>query len=133
MSVVPPGLVAEPQVPAGKFLTATEVKPILNATKANWVAVREFNGQDLLYVTHLWSWRCGLAAMAISVNDEPLQNWPLPPCHADSATPNAITETDGQPYLTLRLGSVEKVSIQLVYDDLTMDAATFARNEVKMP
>jgi hypothetical protein len=133
MAVVPAGLVPEPQVPTGTFTTATEVRPILQATKGNWVAVREFNGQDLLYVTHLWAWRCGLAALAISVNDEPMQNWPLPPCHADSATPNAILDSDGLPYLTLRLGSVEKIEVQIVYDDLTMERASWARAEVKMP
>lgn len=133
MAVVPAGLVPEPQVPTGTFTTATEVRPILQATKGNWVAVREFNGQDLLYVTHLWAWRCGLAALAISVNDEPMQNWPLPPCHADSATPNAILDSDGLPYLTLRLGSVEKIEVQIVYDDMTMERASWARAEVKMP
>ena len=133
MAVVPAGLQAEPQTPSGKFTTATEVKPILDATKGNWVAVREFNGQDLLYVTHLWGWRCGLAAMAISVNDEPMQNWPLPPCHMQYATPNAILDDDGLPYLTLRLGSVQSITIQVVYDDLSMDAARFARGDVLIP
>ena len=133
MAVVPAGLVAEPQTPSGKFMTATEVKPILGATRGNWVAIREFNGQDLLYVTHLWSWRCGLAAMAISVNDEPMQNWPLPPCHEGTAQPNAITDSDGQPYLTLKLGAVQKVAIQLVYDDLSMERAEFTRPQVLMP
>ena len=133
MAVVPAGLQAEPQTPSGKFTTATEVKPILDATKGNWVAVREFNGQDLLYVTHLWGWRCGLAAMAISVNDEPMQNWPLPPCHMQYATPNAILDDDGLPYLTLRLGSEQSITIQVVYDDLSMDAARFARGDVLIP
>jgi len=133
MAVVPAGLVAEPQTPTGKFTTAQEVRPILQATKGNWIAVREYDGKDLLYVTHLWGWRCGLAAMAISVNDEPMQNWPLPPCHMQYATPNAILEDDGLPYLSLRLQAVQKVTIQIVYDDLTMDMATFARGNVLIP
>ena len=125
--------VPEPQVPTGKFTTAVEVRPILGMTKGNWVAVREFNGQDLLYVTHIWGWRCGLHAMAISVNDEPMQNWPLPPCHMKYATPNAVLEEDGLPYLTLRLGAVQKIDIQLVYDDLSMESASFERGNVLIP
>ena len=132
-AVIPAGLVAEPQTPSGKFTTAAEIRPIMDATKGSWVAVREYDGKDLLYVTHLWSWRCGLAAMAISVNDEPMQNWPLPECHLEYATPNAILDEDGLPFLTMRLGSVEKISIQVVYDDLSVDVAHFARSDVLIP
>jgi len=117
MSVVPAGLVAEPQNGTGKFTTATEIKPIMQATRGNWVAVREYGGQDLLYVTHIWGWRCGLHAMAISVNGETMQNWPLPAC----------------PYLTLKQGAVQTIEIQLVYDDLSMDRATFERGNVLIP
>ena len=124
---------AEPQTPSGKFTTATEVKPILGMTKGNWVAVREYDGKDLLYVTHLWSWRCGLHAMAISVNDAPMQNWPLPACHMKYSTPNAVLEEDGNPYLALRLGAVQTIDIQIVYDDLSMDKASFARSNVLIP
>jgi hypothetical protein len=133
MAVVPAGLIAEDQTPSGKFTTAAEVKPILNATKGSWLAVREFNGQDLLYVTHLWAWRCGLHAMAISINDEPMQNWPLPECHMKYTTPSAILDEDGLPYLTLREGSVETVDIQIVYDDLSMDVARFERGNILIP
>ncbi|SDF77796.1 hypothetical protein [Sulfitobacter delicatus] len=133
MSVVPAGLQAEDQTPSGKFTTATEVKPILNATRGNWVAVREYEGKDYVYVTHLWSWRCGLAAIAISVNDEQMQNWPMPPCHTEFSTPNAILNDDPNPLLTFKPGSVEKVTIQVVYDDLSMDSASFARGEVLIP
>ncbi len=133
MTVVPAGLTAEAQTPSGKFTTAAEVKPILNATKGNWVAVREYDGQDLLYVTHLWAWRCGRPAMAISVNGETMQNWPLPPCHTEFSTPNAVLAEDGAPYLTLRLGSVQDITIQIVYDDLSMDVARFARGDVLTP
>lgn len=133
MTVVPAGLVAEPQTPGGQFTTATEIRPILNATKGNWVAVRQYDGKDLLYITHLWSWRCGLAAVAISVNDEAMQNWPLPPCHTEFSTPNAILEEDGLPYLSLREGAVQSITIQIVYDDLSMDVANFERAAVLIP
>lgn len=132
-AAVPAGLVAEPQVPSGKFTTATEVRPILNATRGNWIAVREYEGQDHLYITHLWSWRCGLAAIAISVNGEQMQNWPMPPCHMKYATPNAILPEDGAPHLRFRLGAVETVTVQVVYDDLGRDIAQFDRASVLIP
>jgi len=133
MDAVPAGLVAEEQISTGRFTTAAEVRPILNATRGNWVAVREYGGKDHVYVTHLWSWRCGLAAMAIAVNDAPLRDWPLPPCHKTLATPNAVLDDDPLPYLTFEPGSVQSVQIQLVYDDLGMDAARFARGDVLIP
>ena len=47
-AVVPSSnLVAEDQTPTGKFTTATEVKPILAMTLANWIGVWEWNGNDL--------------------------------------------------------------------------------------
>lgn len=133
MSVVPQGLVPEDQTPSGKFLTAGEIKPILNATKGNWIAVRAYEGQDLLYVTHLWAWRCGLKALALSVNGAALQDWPLPACHEDLATPNAVLPEDGLPYMALGLNTVETIKVQIVYDDLTMDMAEFARGDVLIP
>ncbi|MGB3243865.1 MAG: hypothetical protein WBB25_04990 [Sulfitobacter sp.] len=133
MAVVPAGLAAEPQEPTGKFTTAAEIRPIMDATRGKWVAVREYDGKDLLYVTHIWGWRCGLKAMAISVNGEAMQNWPLPPCHEEYSTPNAVLEEDGQPYLSLRLGAVQTIDIQIVYDDLGMDVAHFERGRVLIP
>lgn len=129
----PSGFVAEPQGPSGKFTTATEVKPILGMTRGNWVAVREYNGQDLLYVTHIWSWRCGLHQMRYSLNGGPMQVWPLPECHEGTATPNAITGEDGPPYLTQPLGSIQSVRIELLYDDLSEESAEFTRGDVLMP
>ncbi len=128
-----PGLVAEPQQPTGRFTTAIEVKPILTATKASWIAVREFNGQDLVYVTQLWSWRCGLVELRMGINGAPPQVWPLPPCHADEAAPNAIKPEDGNPYATYPLGAVGQVEIQITYDDLSTDSARFNRNGVLIP
>lgn len=126
-------LVAEPQTPSGKFTTATEVKPILTATKANWVAVRAYGGNDLLYLTHLWSWRCGLAAVYVAVNDGPMTQVALPDCHMEYATPNAILQQDGLPYLMYPEGSIARVSVEVIYDDLSRDSISVARSEVLIP
>lgn len=124
---------AEQQVATGRFTTALEVKPILNVTRANWIAVREFNGQDLVYVTHLWAWRCGLVAIRYAVNDDPLETWPLPECHEDTNSPNAMLDGDGLPYREYGLGTVQTVTVELIYDDLTTDKATFNRQGAMIP
>jgi len=123
-----PGLVAEPQTPTGRFTTATEVKPILNATKANWIHVRDFDGKDLLYVTHLWSWRCGLLEMRVGINGNTPEIWPLPECHLDHASPAAMLEEDGLPYAEFGAGSIAMVEVEITYDDLSKDSVKFNRN-----
>ena len=127
------GLVAEPQVPSGRFTTAIEVKPILSATRANWIAVRLYEGRDYLYVTQIWSWRCGLAQLRYGINGGPLQVWPLPPCHEDYSAPNAILEGDGNPMLIFPAGSIATVEIEITYDDLSTETARFSRASVQMP
>ncbi|CUH76500.1 hypothetical protein [Tropicibacter naphthalenivorans] len=124
---------AEQQVATGRFTTALEIKPIMQATRANWLAVREYDGQDLVYVTHLWSWRCGLVAIHYAVNDAPLEPWPLPACHEDTASPNAILPEDGLPYRSYPLSSVQTVTVELIYDDLTTEKATFNRQGALIP
>ncbi|SFG21328.1 hypothetical protein SAMN04488039_101119 [Sulfitobacter dubius] len=57
----------------------------------------------------------------------------MPPCHEALSTPNAILHDDPQPYLTFEAGAVQSVRVQLIYDDLGMDAAGFARGDVLIP
>ena len=130
---VTPGLVAEPQVPTGRFLTALEVRPILNATKSNWIAVREYGGKDLLYVTHLWSWRCGLLELRVGLNGAPAEPWPLPQCHLDKPQAAAILEGDGNPYREFPLRTVQLIEVMVTYDDLTTDRVRFNRAGVVIP
>lgn len=125
--------VAEPQIPTGKFTTATEIKPILAATKGSWVALRDYEGQDYLYVTHIWAWRCGLHQMRYSINGGPMQVWPLPPCHENTNAPNAIIEGDGLPYTTFPAGSVKSISVELLLDDMSEDSSDYVRTDVLMP
>lgn len=128
-----PANTAAPEVPTGKFTTTAEVKPIFEMTRANWIAVREFDGKDLIYVTQIWSWRCGLSEMHIQINGGGFANWPLPPCHMQYAQPSVILDEDGQPYATRALGSVQSVDIRLVYKDGTTDTQNFQRGNVLIP
>ncbi|MEM8577071.1 MAG: hypothetical protein AAGF60_04400 [Pseudomonadota bacterium] len=127
-----PTLQAEAQTPTGKFTTATEVRPILSATKANWVVVRLYDGKDYLYVTHLWSWRCGLAQMEVAINGGPFQVWPMPPCLTETAAPNALP-AGALPYATYPPGAITDVSVRVTYDDLSTDEAAWPRNAVLLP
>lgn len=126
----------EPQVPTGRFTTAVEVKPILTMTRPQWIAIREFDGQDLLYFTQMLSWRCGLWEIRYGLNGAPPTiSLPLEPCHDQTASPNSITDTTGDYpiYITAPLGSIESVEIEIVYDDGTTDAGVYARQFVLMP
>jgi hypothetical protein len=124
--------VAEPQVPTGKFTTAVEIKPIMNATKGNWVAVREYDGNDLIYFTHILAWRCGLVGVRYSINGGAMQDWPLAQCQIDTNAPNAIP-SDAKIYEVHPLQSVNSLSVEVIYDDLTRDSASFERKQVLMP
>jgi hypothetical protein len=128
-----PAFEAEEQVATGKFLTALEVKPILGATRGNWIAVREYEGQDLLYFTHLLAWRCGLHQIRYTVNGGPEEVLEMEPCYVDTNAPGALKADQILPYLTYPLQSVETVEVHLVYDDNSEETASFARKEVLMP
>jgi hypothetical protein len=117
------------------FTSAAEVKPILGATKSAWIAIREYEGNDLVYFTQIESWRCGLAEVRFSVNSTAAAKvWEMEPCYEGEAQPNAIKMPDGRvPYIVLPLGMVSSVSVVIVYDDGTEDRADFERKAVLMP
>ncbi len=132
MGVIATVLVAA-QANAQTFTTAAEIKPILTATKPQWIAVREWEGQDLVYFTNLLAWRCGLASVRYSINGGEEQLLPMEPCHEDTATPNALLAEDILPYITQPLGSVQTVTVSVTYDDDTPDEANYERKAVLMP
>lgn len=131
------GVIATVLVAAGAnaqtFTTAEEVKPILTATKPQWIAVREWEGQDLVYFTNLLAWRCGLASVRYAINGGEAVNLPLEPCHEDTASPNAMVAEDILPYIVQPLGSVQTVTVSVTYDDDTPDEAQYERKAVLMP
>lgn len=125
----------EPQVATGKYTTALEVRPILGMTKTSWVGIREFEGQDLVYFSHLMAWRCGLWDIRYGINGAPATNVvPMEPCNEEYAQPNMMLDAENfLPYVRYPLGSVESVTVEIVYDDGTSESGTFQRNEVRIP
>ena len=97
-----------------RVMPLPQVKNILELTKNNWVAIRDFNGRQLIYFTHIISWRCGVKELRYGLNtNTPDSTFPLPEC--DKLQPNAV-KTDNI-FLTEKLNSVTSLSVQLLFDD----------------
>ncbi len=121
--------------PAQTFTTAAEVEPILEATRANWIAVRNYEGHDLIYFTNPLSWRCGLTAIRYSVNGESdLHDLAMEPCYEAEANPNALKFDQGiEAYITLPPESVKSVHVVMVLDDGREMPADYERAAVQIP
>ncbi|WP_319826493.1 hypothetical protein [Thalassovita sp.] len=130
---VAPSAPAPAPPPSGQYTTAAEVRPIMEATRGQWIAVREYDGQDIIYFTQLLSWRCGLSAIRYSVNGGPMQQYPLPPCHEDMAQPNVLLDNEAMPIMGLPPKSVQTVDVEVFYDDTGIDSASYRRNQVLIP
>ncbi|MEZ5796402.1 MAG: hypothetical protein R3D63_02190 [Paracoccaceae bacterium] len=76
---------------------------------------------DLIYFTNLLGWRCGTATIMYGFNDEaPAQLFPMEPCYREFRDPNVMQHMgeEGYPFfLTVPTGSVQKVTIRIVYED----------------
>ena len=113
-----------------QMVDAAQIRPILDATKANWVAVREWEGQDLIYFTHLETWRCGLDTVRYGINSKVADtDWALAPC--DESNPNAIP-SDHLPYTATDLMSVKTLTIEIIYDDGESDTVHFERAAIQI-
>lgn len=113
---------------AAQFDTAEQVKPILKMIKPQWISLREFDGRDLLYFTMLEVYRCGIEQIRFVINDGKPQVWQTAPCEGDEAF-SEIGE-DQLPYVTFPLRSVDKVRIEITYDDGTSEWGEYARGDV---
>ncbi|MEJ1991605.1 MAG: hypothetical protein P8X50_07770 [Maritimibacter sp.] len=118
---------------AQQYTTAAEVRPILDATRGKWVAVREYDGKDLLYFTNLLAWRCGVDTISYMINGGGLTRLDSEPCHEDEAVPNALKSNDIMPFISQPLGSIDTVEIRLLYDDGSTDSASYQRKNIMTP
>lgn len=121
------GLTAPAQ--AQMFTTVEQVKPILSMTQGNWIAVREFNGKDVLYFTHLATYRCALSGISYGINsDLPILKFEAEPCYWQEPTPFVQkTENGFLPYVEFPLNSIRFVTVQITYTDGSVETVKFDR------
>jgi hypothetical protein len=117
---------------AQQFTTAAEVRPILEATRANWVALRRWDGKELLYFTHLEAWRCGMVQVRYAVNGGAELPWDMPPCLTGTPSPNAIP-ADRLPFTDLPAEALQTVTVVVVLADGTELRQDYARAAILMP
>lgn len=91
-----------------------QMKPILNMTKSSWVAFRDYNGKQLIYFTHLESYKCGIQSVHYSINSDKLDKvWELEVCNPK----NPLAVTKDNIYLSLPLHSAKSISVKLIFAD----------------
>ena len=120
---------------AAQMSTAEQVRPILTMTAASWIAVRKWQGQDLLYFTQILPFRCGLSEIRYGLNGaDATERFNAEPCPPDQdGQVFATIEADEYlPYLTFEEGSIETVTITLVYDDGIEETLIYDRSTVEM-
>lgn len=131
-AILAAGVFICPVIVHGQMLDAAQIRPILNATKNSWVAVREWQGQDLVYFTHLLTWRCGLDKIQYSINTASAdKNWDFVPCDEAAANPMALPSQQ-KIYGRFDLNSVQSITVKITYDDGEQDMVTFERATVQI-
>ena len=116
-----------------QFSTGAEVAPLLEVTRPNWIALREYDGKDWLYVTQLMTMRCGLSSIKLELNGNPPVEWPLIPCHRDLPTPHVFLDTDPPPAQSLPLNTVQTLTVIVTLDDGTVMAHSYDRAGIMTP
>lgn len=117
---------------AQDFTTSAGVKPILDLIRPQWVAIRPYEGQDLLYMTTLLTYRCGIEQIRFSYNGGPLQVWEGEPCWRDEASPMALKMETHLPYAVAPLDSLQSVTINLSFDDGTTMEHSYLRKDIQI-
>ena len=126
--------VAPPAARAENYTTAEEVRPVLEAIKDKWIAIRVEGDEDYVFFTPIVSWRCGVQEVRYGFNDEaPDRQLDMAACHEEFSNPNVVVDGDPIPLVTAPAKSVESVTIRLIYDDGSLSEAVIPRKQVLIP
>lgn len=117
---------------AQDFTTSAGVKPILELIKAQWVAVRPYDGKDHLYFTTLLVYRCGIQQISFAYNGGPFQALQHEPCYRDEANPSALKVETHLPYVVAPLDSLQTIAIRLQFDDGSEMTQSYERKAIQI-
>lgn len=117
---------------AQNFTTSAQVKPILEIIRPQWIAIRPYDGKDLLYMSMLLTYRCGIEQIRFSYNGGDMQVWEGEPCYRDERDPMALKMETHLPYAVAPLDSLQTVTINLLFDDGTTMEQSYTRKEVQI-
>ena len=116
------------------FTEADDIEPILGMTKANWIAVREWEGEDLLYFSHLITYRCAIDQVRYFINVGKPVVRPMEECYWDLPQPFIIQDPEGHViYDTYPLNSIETITVEITLKNGTLLRETFERKAVWIP
>jgi len=73
-----------------------------------------------------------MISVRCSINTAQMQDWPRMPCQVETNAPNAIS-SDAKIYEVCPLKSVNALLVEVTYDDLTREVASFERIQILMP
>ena len=114
---------------AQNFTTQAEVQPILEMTRANWVGLGTATGRDLLYFSHVLSWRCGIDEIRYGLNTAtPYTVLQMEPCYPETTQPNAIRDL---PYRSYPQGTIRSIVVELRFEDGQVLLENFHRGEIR--
>ena len=117
-------------VTAQSVMPPEQIRMILESTKGNWIAIRLYGGQDLLYFTHLESWRCGLEQVRFGINGAaPETVHQIADCDPDN--PFAVP-ADHAIYETFPAESLNSVTVEVTYKDGVVASEAFERAAVRI-
>ncbi len=117
---------------AQDFTTSAGVKPILDLIKAQWIAIRPYDGKDYLYFSTLLVYRCGIEQISFAYNGGPFQPLDHEPCYRDEANPSALKVETHLPYVVAPLDSLQTIAIQLSFDDGTIMTQSYDRKAIQI-
>ena len=116
------------------FTKADDIEPILGMTKMNWVAVREWDGKDLLYFTHLITYRCGIEQVRYYINVGKPRIREMEECYWDLPQPFIIQDPNGYViYDEFEMQSIQTITVEITLKNGTVLRETFERKQVWTP